>query len=201
MMMMKTMKTTGLLCCLLVVVMMMMMMGVSSMRATPPALPDFTTGSFNGTVYLEGMTLPYHLYNDVDRELHIDFAGTIMMGAYVNGTAYLNNPPPVGCLAYPNSPFPFPPDLFQRNNATFIGYEIILDDKNVLVEVDHWSLAFPAMGEMQYMDVYFKTDTLDLMQAVFIGANSDHSSVIIRLNGWDYSPPPTSAFDVPPYCH
>jgi len=69
------------------------------------------------------MTLPYMLYNDVDRELHIDFAGPIMMGndedfihpssaqsnnnpkqtpgAYVNGTAYLNNPPPVGCLAYP----------------------------------------------------------------------------------------------------
>jgi len=36
--------------------------------------------------------------------------------------------------------------------------------QNDLVEVDHWSIMFEAMEAMQYMDAYFDTQTLDLMQ-------------------------------------
>jgi hypothetical protein len=124
-----------------------LLLGTLSMlegKATlPPRYPTLPSGTFNGTAYMYGKTLPYVLYQDIVNERHMDFAGPFMLGAYLNGTGYLQYGD--GCKAYPNEPFPFPADLLKTNHATYIGREILLDiDPNIVMQ--HWAVKINTMG-------------------------------------------------------
>ena len=43
------------------------------------------------TVSLGKHAFPYVLYNDLENQLHEDYAAGAMLGAYINGTSYMSS--------------------------------------------------------------------------------------------------------------
>ena len=174
-----------------------------------PPYPVFVTGTFRGHVSLGSFQIEYVLYQDVENELHEDYAAGFMMGAYINGTSYLSSPE--GCQTFANLPFPFPSDLAEANNATFIGYEILLGDSNSngncqdLIVVQHWSIKMTAMEMVVYGDSYFEdagpnTPAFKLIKSTMIGATETGGTYIFSFDEWDFSTPPSSVFKIPAEC-
>lgn len=172
----------------------------------PPAPPSFpSTGSSNGTAYMrfggQWMTFPYVVYNDYATKSHIDFIttpyGPMMLGAYVNSTAYVTSPTG-SCLGFTGEQFPFPPDLMLVNNATWIGTEWI-EQAGEKKQVDHWSLVIPTMGSFWPTDLYVDENE-NVIRSVFIGGGEARTSVVFDLLTFDPNPPPPSVFAVPPQC-
>ncbi|KAL6071431.1 hypothetical protein QOT17_006153 [Balamuthia mandrillaris] len=167
--------------------------------------PESATGTARGTARMLGMELPYVNYNNLEEQKHIDFVylsptQTMMLGAFVNGTSYLNSP--TGCTFFKGESFPFPANLLEINNATFVGYELLAD---LGVKVQHWVAKFFTMGTYWYADFFFGITndggpSPKMHRAVFIGSNPDQSSVVFTFTSWDFSPPPDNVFSVPDGC-
>jgi hypothetical protein len=113
-----------------------------------PVAPISVSGSFFGHIVTYGINTTYTLYNNLEQEKHIDFMGPVMMGAFVNGAGYLNGD--AGCQAFPNENFPFYRNSMADGNATFIGYEILLDISPQVI-MQHWAVRFSTMGSEWYV--------------------------------------------------
>ena len=171
-----------------------------------PPYPLFVTGTFTGTVSLGHIALPYVLYQDIENQLHEDFAAGAMMGAYINGTSYLSSPD--GCEIILGDTFPFPADIVEISNATFIGYEILLPTRASNCEIQavaqHWSMKSLLMGETIYIDTYFEDmnegPAYKLLKTTMIGLSKTAGTYIFSFTDWDFQPPAMSVFRVPPNC-